>query len=85
MKHLLVAALLAATLASGLVRSALVTAQAPEPKVILITFDGARTEEIFGGLDVDVLRQRCAKVRRSKTTRRTHGSGHRHPRRGARS
>ena len=55
MKHLLAAAMLAATLGVGFVRSAIVTAQAPEPKVILITFDGARTEEIFGGLDVDVL------------------------------
>jgi hypothetical protein len=32
-----------------------VAAQAPEPKVILITLDGARTEEIFGGLDAEVL------------------------------
>jgi hypothetical protein len=32
-----------------------VSAQAPQPRVILITLDGARTEEIFGGLDADVL------------------------------
>src|SRR5262245_66617540 len=28
--------------------------QAASPSVILITLDGARTEEIFGGLDADV-------------------------------
>jgi hypothetical protein len=55
MKHLLAVAILAATLGPGLTRPAAVTAQGSEPKVILITFDGARTEEIFGGLDVDVL------------------------------
>ena len=29
--------------------------------VILITLDGARTEEVFGGLDVDILRSTLAK------------------------
>lgn len=40
------------------------SAQQPVPptndRVILITLDGARTEEIFGGLDVDVLRSTLA-------------------------
>jgi hypothetical protein len=31
------------------------SAQAGAPAVVLITLDGARTEEIFGGLDIDVL------------------------------
>ena len=30
--------------------------QAAEARVVLVTLDGARTEEIFGGLDVDVFR-----------------------------
>ena len=42
----------------------LITGQ-PQPSstdnLILITLDGARTEEIFGGLDVDVLRSSVAK------------------------
>jgi hypothetical protein len=31
-------------------------AQTTDPSVILITLDGARTEEIFGGLDLDVMK-----------------------------
>ena len=30
--------------------------QFPSPRVVLITLDGARTEEMFGGLDLDVLK-----------------------------
>src|SRR5690349_3615028 len=33
----------------------------PANAVILVTLDGARTEEIFGGLDVDILRSTIAK------------------------
>lgn len=31
-------------------------AQAPRPAIVLVTLDGARTEEIFGGLDTDVFK-----------------------------
>ena len=55
MKQIFAIAILAATLGPAPARTAVVTAQAAEPKVILITFDGARTEEIFGGLDVEAL------------------------------
>jgi hypothetical protein len=48
-------AVFALALAAAVARSTNLASQAPEPKVILITFDGARTEEIFGGLDVDAL------------------------------
>ncbi len=51
----LVLAVLATALLSAVQPS--VTAQAPPARnVILITLDGARTQEIFGGLDLDVLR-----------------------------
>ncbi len=30
-------------------------AQAPDDRVVLITLDGARTEEVFGGLDIGIL------------------------------
>jgi hypothetical protein len=36
-------------------------AQPPRQNVILITLDGARVEEMFGGLDIDVLRATLAK------------------------
>jgi hypothetical protein len=48
-------ALLLACIALG-VSTAPAAVQAPPPNVILITLDGARTEEIFGGLDLEVLR-----------------------------
>lgn len=32
------------------------TRQASDARVVLVTLDGARTEELFGGLDIDVLR-----------------------------
>ena len=48
-----VLAVFSLALGAALVRSTDVAAQTSEPKVILITFDGARTEEIFGGLDVE--------------------------------
>jgi hypothetical protein len=47
--------LLALALGPSAARTPGAAAQAPEPKVILITLDGARTEEIFGGLDAGVL------------------------------
>ena len=51
---LILLTLLAAAGAAG--RSTIdVAAQTSESRVILITLDGARTEEIFGGLDADVL------------------------------
>ena len=51
---LILLTLLAAAGATG--RSTInVAAQTSESRVILITLDGARTEEIFGGLDADVL------------------------------
>ena len=31
-------------------------AQAPDDRVVLITLDGARTEEMFGGLDLEILK-----------------------------
>jgi Type I phosphodiesterase / nucleotide pyrophosphatase len=47
---LLLAAVAAVALAAG------TAAQPARHNVILVTLDGARTEEIFGGLDVEVLR-----------------------------
>ena len=45
------------------------SAQAPPPRnVILITLDGARTQEIFGGLDLDVLR---AGLKKDETVEQT--------------
>jgi len=45
-------------------------AQAPPPRnVILITLDGARTQEIFGGLNLDVLRAGLKKDETADTTR----------------
>ena len=46
--------LLVLTLGASAIRASL-AAQTTEPKVVLITLDGARTEEIFGGLDASVL------------------------------
>ena len=37
--------------------------------VVLITLDGARTQEIFGGLDLDVLRSTLPKDRMAEQTR----------------
>ena len=46
------------------------SAQAPPPRnVILITLDGARTQEIFGGLDLDVLRAGLKKDETAEQTR----------------
>ncbi len=53
MKKLFV--LLAVVLGASAGRPPGAAVQAPEPKVILITLDGARTEEIFDGLDTAVL------------------------------
>jgi len=63
-KVLLALAVFALALAASVVRSTNLAAQAPEPKVILITFDGARTEEIFGGLDVEALGSTLAEGKR---------------------
>ena len=49
-RHLFLIAVAAAVLAAR------PTAQPARQNVILVTLDGARTEEIFGGIDVDVLR-----------------------------
>jgi hypothetical protein len=54
-KALVALAVFTLALAATLLRAISLGAQAPEPKVILITLDGARTEEIFGGLDVEAL------------------------------
>ena len=43
--------------------------QAPPPNVILITLDGARTQEIFGGLDLEVLRAGLKKDQAAEDTR----------------
>jgi hypothetical protein len=51
---LILCTLLAGAIAAGPSKTN-VAAQPPPSRVILITLDGARTEEIFGGLDVDVL------------------------------
>jgi hypothetical protein len=53
---LIAAAALAVAVGSVLRFPAALSAQAPPSRVILITLDGARTEEIFGGLDADVLK-----------------------------
>ena len=50
MKHL---RLLLVLCALGLV--AVASAQSPAPHVVLVTFDGARIEEIFGGLDAAIV------------------------------
>ena len=39
-------------------------AQPPGHNIILVTLDGARVEEVFGGLDVDVLRSTMSKTER---------------------
>jgi hypothetical protein len=51
------------TLAFLLALTSAATAQTKTENVILITFDGARTQEIFGGLDLDILKD---KTRRGK-------------------
>ena len=33
-------------------------AQGKTENVVLITFDGARTQEVFGGLDLDILKDK---------------------------
>lgn len=43
-------------------------AQPPGKNVILITLDGARSEEMFGGLDLDALRSTLPKDRRAEDT-----------------
>jgi hypothetical protein len=52
----LFAAVLFATLAALLSTRGPAAQTAAADNVVLITLDGARTQEMFGGLDVDVLR-----------------------------
>ena len=47
--------LVAATLLFASAAAGTQTAQLPIDNVILITFDGARTEEMFGGMQLDIL------------------------------
>src|SRR5690606_13687286 len=64
----LVLAVLATALLSAVQPS--VTAQAPPARnVILVTLDGARTQEIFGGLDLDVLRSTLREGETPESTR----------------
>jgi hypothetical protein len=44
------------------------TAQDGGDNVVLITFDGARTEEIFGGLDLDVLKSTLRGTQKAEET-----------------
>ena len=61
---LAVVGLAAATLASS---GAAAQPAAADDRVILITLDGARTEEIFGGLDVEILRSTLEKDEKLET------------------
>src|SRR5581483_6524426 len=51
------------TLLLLLVLPGLAAAQNKTENVILITFDGARTQEIFGGLDLNILKDQTKKGR----------------------
>ena len=76
------------TLAATLAATAPLPAQRPvgaADNVVLITIDGARVQEMFGGLDLDILRSTLKKGRRPKTSRSTGASGRTPRRRGARS
>ena len=51
--------------------------------LILITLDGARMQEIFGGLDIEVLRAGLKKDERLEARGPTSSTGQQHPRSGA--
>ena len=53
--------LLLLTLLAASASPATQSARRSADNLILVTLDGARTEEIFGGLDADVLRSTLAK------------------------
>ena len=59
MKHLPLLILIAAL---GL--AAAVVAQSPSPSVVLVTLDGARIEELFGGLDAEIVRSQLTRGQR---------------------
>ena len=63
------------------------SAQRTEPShaVILVTLDGARTEEMFGGLDTAIVRSTLKKGSRLEDEPSTSACGRRRPRRDARS
>ena len=54
--------LLTALLVAGL--TAAVAAQPPSPAVVLVTLDGARIEEIFGGLDARIVQSQLKRGER---------------------
>ena len=54
--------------AAVLLSCAGVAAQAPRHNVVLVTLDGARPEEIFGGLDLDILRASIGEKTRAEET-----------------
>ncbi|HMB81184.1 MAG TPA: hypothetical protein VKI43_13995, partial [Vicinamibacterales bacterium] len=59
MKHLPLLILIAAL---GL--AVAVVAQSPSPSVVLVTLDGARIEELFGGLDAEIVRSQLTRGQR---------------------
>ena len=63
----------------------LATAQPDRQSVILITLDGARTEEVFGGLDLEVFSRRFDEKQRIEDRPPTSASGPTRPPRAARS
>ncbi|MDQ3011092.1 MAG: hypothetical protein M3X11_10380 [Acidobacteriota bacterium] len=55
------------------------TAQNKTENVILITLDGARNQELFGGLDLDILKNQTRQSRRLRALQKILGRDSRSP------